>query len=297
MQNVLSRADQTNPPLSVCGAQLKRQRVTGTGRVSFKHQDLTRLDRLYQDGSAKIRIPKTYAGRAHAYLMNTAGGLTGGDRIEWSVELGADTAAAITTPGCERAYRTDEGGPARVENSISVGVDASLIWVPQETLLYDRSTLERSFEAELAQGAELLLCEAIILGRPSMGEAVDRLFFHDHWRVRRDGRLVFADEFRLSDSIRHLRDRSALLSGAGAFATILYCGPGDLESHRQKADAVWTAIAGIEVTAGISALGANSGMERLIARFAASDGFTLRRALRNALAAICGGESLPGEWS
>ena len=297
MQNVLSRTEQADPQPLMCDAQISRQRVTGKGRVSFKHHTHTKLDRLYQDGSAKIRIPKSYENRAQAYLMNTAGGLTGGDQIDWSVDLAAGAAAAITTPGCERAYRTIGGQAARVRNTISLGANASLFWVPQETLLYDNSALDRSFEANLAGSAELMLCEAIILGRPSMGETVDQLSFHDRWRVRRDGRLIFADDFRLSDSIQALRGRSALLSKAGAFATILYCGNGDLESHRQKVENTRKLLTDSPSSFGISALCGDPGTERIVARFSAPDGFTLRRALQTALTVICDGESLPGEWS
>ena len=50
----------------------------------------TRVERLYQEGAAKIRMPRTSsADPLEAMLINTAGGLTGGDRLDWQIEAGS----------------------------------------------------------------------------------------------------------------------------------------------------------------------------------------------------------------
>ena len=82
------------------------QRARGHGRLAAKASAAgTRLDVLYQDGCAKIRLPKTFDGAMEAVLINTAGGLTGGDRIAWDLEARAGTRLTVTTQACERAYK------------------------------------------------------------------------------------------------------------------------------------------------------------------------------------------------
>ncbi|TIQ86191.1 MAG: urease accessory protein UreD, partial [Mesorhizobium sp.] len=82
------------------------QRVAGTARLACERNGgRTRLRRLYQDGSAKIRMPAVSADPLEAVLINTAGGLTGGDRLGWQVDVGAGACASITTQACEKIYR------------------------------------------------------------------------------------------------------------------------------------------------------------------------------------------------
>ena len=63
--------------------QLDLQRARGTIDLVIKNG---KLERFYQSGSAKIFMPKTYARTIEAVLVNTGGGLTGGD--EFGVKLG-----------------------------------------------------------------------------------------------------------------------------------------------------------------------------------------------------------------
>ncbi len=65
----------------------------------------TRVDRLYQEGAAKIRMPRTVGDPLEAVLINTAGGLTGGDRLDWSIDVGDGASATVTTQTCEKVYR------------------------------------------------------------------------------------------------------------------------------------------------------------------------------------------------
>ena len=65
--------------------QTNLQRARGTIDLVIKNG---KLERFYQSGSAKIFLPKTYNPTIEAILVNTAGGLTGGD--EFGVRLGAE---------------------------------------------------------------------------------------------------------------------------------------------------------------------------------------------------------------
>ncbi len=259
------------------------QRARGTARLVVRGEaGRTRLSRLYQDGSAKLRLPRARAASLEAVMINSAGGMTGGDRFGWSVEVGAGAHAVLTTQACERVYRASTD-VARVEASLTLEADARLDWLPQETILFDGSALSRRITADVADNASLLLCEAVILGRHAMGETFARGAFHDRWRIRRDGRLVFADDLRLDDDIPHRIHQPALLGGSGAFATLLLVSP-DADT---RLDAVRAAIGDLG--------GASAFDGKLVARLTAPDGLSLRRALIPALIAL--GATPPAVWT
>jgi urease accessory protein len=192
------------------------QRAEGTGRIRVHTVDgASRLHRLYQDGCAKIRLPRdAEAVGLEAVLINSSGGLTGGDHLTWRAEAGAGARLTVTTQACERIYRS-AGGVAKVETHLCLGQDAELHWLPQETLLFDQGALARSFDADLAAGARLLAVESVVLGRTAMGEQVLSGRLRDRWRVRREGRLVFADDaHERLDGVRAALGQSG---GASAF--------------------------------------------------------------------------------
>ncbi len=110
--------------------------------------------------------------------------------------------------------------------TLSAEPGATLRWLPQETILFDRARLHRGIEVDLSEGASLLLAEAVIFGRTAMGESVRSGELIDRWRIRRDGRLVFAETLRLGGDIGALLARPAAGNGAVALATVLLA-PGD----------------------------------------------------------------------
>ncbi len=246
------------------------QRADGHGRVSFKQSPTgTRLDALYQRGCAKIRLPKVYDGVPVAVLLNTAGGLTGGDRITHEAVLAPETNAIVTSQTAERAYRS-LSGEANVVIDLKVGSGAKLEWLPQETILFDRSGLHRRLDVVLEGNARFLGVESVVLGRTAMGESVNSLEFRDRWRIRRNGRLIFADVVRLSDDPKDYLKGTATGAGGIAFATFIDCCP-DAETRIEKARGI---LDGLAIRAAASAW---NGI--LTARFMASDGRSLRDGL------------------
>jgi urease accessory protein len=263
------------------------QRARGTARLVVRSEDgRTRLFRLYQEGSAKLRLPRARGPSLEAVMINSAGGMTGGDRFAWTVEAGAGAHAVLTTQACERVYRASTD-VARVETCLTLEAGARLDWLPQETILFDGSALSRRITADMPEDASLLIAEAVILGRHAMGETFARGAFHDRWRIRRAGRLVFADDLRLDGDIPHLIHQPALLAGAGAFATLLLVAP-DADT---RLDAVRAAIG----DSGGDLGGASAFDGKLVVRLAAADGLSLRRALIPALASL--GATPPAVWT
>jgi urease accessory protein len=268
---------------------VRLERARGFARIAVRADadGRTRLDRLYQSGSTKVRLPRVPVDAPlQAILLNTAGGITGGDELGCEIMVGDGAAAVVATQAAERIYRRSAGSAA-VATSLSVGPGARLDWLPQETILFDRSSLERRLTADVHQTGTLLAVEAIVLGRAAMGETVRQAGLNDIWRIGRDGRLVFADGFRFNG------DATAIMAGAGtgggatAFATVILVAP----NGSAKLEAARAALNDSVGEAGVSAW---NGV--LIARLLAATGQVLRGDLIRLIETLRG-EAMPRVWS
>jgi urease accessory protein len=265
------------------------QRVSALGRIAVdRSAGRTRLARLYEEGAAKIRLPKVDGDPLEAILINTAGGLTGGDRLAWEVAVGPDAAAVLTTQACEKAYRS-AGGTADIACTLRVEAGGSLAWLPQETIVYEGSALRRRFEIDLAAGARLLMVEATVFGRLAMGERTQSALFRDRWRVRCAGRLVHAEDLALGPALAPTLAGTAATAGAPVVATVLLMDEvaGEL---RDQARAI------VGETGGVSVWSV-AGSGKLLARLVAEDSYTLRRRLVPLLELLNGWAGLPKAWS
>ena len=252
------------------------QRTFGRGRISVKQAaGRTRIDRLYQEGAARIRVPD-HPGRKdlEAIIINTAGGVTGGDDVGWDAKAGPNTHLTVTTQACEKIYKADKT-TANVRVNLTLAEGARLNWLPQETILFDRARLARTIEADLAGGSSLLLVEPVIFGRRAMNETVKAGAWHDTWRVHHKGRLIHAENVHIEGAIAEHLDSIASLDGQTALATIALIGnhaEGKLAMARTIIDGVPNCIGGASFWTV-----ANAG--KLIVRLAAPHGYALREAL------------------
>jgi len=243
-------------------------------------QRVSRRQRVHEVGSLRVRFPNAdRPDTLEAVIVNTAGGMTGGDRFGIDVGVGAGAGLTVTTAAAEKIYRS-LGPETEIAVRLDVARDARLAWLPQETILFDQVRLRRSIDVTLAPGAQLLLAEAIVFGRAAMGEAVQSGKLTDRWRVKVGDALIFAETVRLDGAIaQHLARRAVAGSGV-AVASILKM-PGD------EAD-----------VAAVRALADNFGGEvaasawngQAVVRLVAQDGAALRRDLLAVLTAL---NSLP----
>jgi len=188
-------------------------RATGHIALSVSaHVGRTRRKRVHEDGSLRVRFPNVEGQTLEGVIVNTGGGMTGGDRfaIEVAVESGASL--MMGTAAAEKIYRS-HGPDAEMTVALDLGENAQLAWLPQETILFDRARLSRRIDVDLAAGATLLMAEAVVLGRAAMGEAMNSGFFADRWRVRREGRLVYGDTARLDGAIAEKLAEPAITAG------------------------------------------------------------------------------------
>ena len=238
---------------------------------------------LRQRGSAKAILP--HAGAVpEVVFLNTSGGLTGGDRLSYRVDLGAGCRAVATTQTAERAYRAD-AGRARVDVALTVGAGGWIDWLPQETILFDHSALERVTTIDLAADAGCLALEAVVLGRAAMGETVRRLNFSDRREIRQGGRLRLLEPLALGDAA--LTAGSAVLDGARAFASLVMIAPG-------ARDALPPLRAVLDEPGVSAAASAFDG--KLMCRIMATDGWPLRRQIARALSVLRRTAPLPRVW-
>ncbi len=269
--------------------QLQPQRVSAHALVAARFRDgRTRLARLRQDGAAKVRMPGRDGDPLEMVLINTAGGLTGGDRLGWTIEVGADASAVATTQASEKIYRA-AAGQAEVTVRLTVAAGGRLAWLPQESIMFDRAAFSRRLDVELASGGEVLIAEATVFGRGAMGEHVARGTFRDRWRVRVDSRLVHAEEFCVGPGVDAALVETAALGGGRAVATVLLVSG--------QAEAWLEPIREIVGEQGGASLWRVAGSGKLLARLYASDGYRLRQRLVPLLSMLNGQAGLPKCWS
>jgi urease accessory protein len=275
------RTDTTSATSAIFAANRAR------GAVSFDvHQvdGVTRRRHLHESGSLRVRFPSPEAEGLSAVFVNTAGGIAGGDRFDVEIATGETARLTVTTAAAEKIYRA-EGAPAELNIALKAEARSHLAWLPQETILFDRARILRRIDIDLAEDASLLLCEIVVFGRAAMGERMSGGEFVDRWRLRRGGRLVFAEAVRLDGDIGEKLKRPAVANGGVAIGTALIV-PGDealVERIRELSESF-----GGEV--GISAWNGFA-----MARFCAQNAARLRADMMAVLGRASGG-GLPRLW-
>ena len=190
---------------------------------------------IAERGGFRVRFPRAAGGACEGVLLNTGGGLTGGDSVTIEAALAPGAAATLTTAGAEKLYRS-EGADTAVVVALRVDACSRLDWLPQETILFDGARLRRRLAVEMAADASLMLVETAVFGRAAMSERVHCGLFRDRWRIRRGGRLVFAEDVRLEGAIAAALARPAVANGGRAVATCLLVAP-DAEARLAEARA------------------------------------------------------------
>jgi urease accessory protein len=258
------------------------------GRVAFSvatGPGGSRRGRVHESGALRVRFPHAATQAAlDAVIVNTAGGMTGGDRFDIAIEVGAGARLAVTTAAAEKIYRS-LGPDTGIGVTLDVGSGGALSWLPQETILFDQVRLRRNIDVTLARDAQVLLAEGVVFGRSAMGEAVQQGSFHDRWRLRVGGALFFAETTRLDGAISQRLAERAIAGGGIAVASIIKYPGGDDDVAAIRA--VQEGFAG--------EVGASTWNGLAVVRLVARDGAALRRDLAAVLTALNAGP-LPRLW-
>ena len=256
-------------------ARLLEQRSVGQVHLRMERDGIAVMR---EAGSAKCRMPR---GTTEAILINTSGGLAGGDAVHITAEVGTSAALTLTSQTAERIYRT-LGPPADVHVKLSVSNNATLLWMPQESIFFEGSSLTRALDVEVAEGATFFAVEAMVFGRHEMGERVKHVSVEDRWNVNQKGKLIHAERFKLGPD---------WLTGKASFAANLTTATVLLVSPKAE-----TLIDPVRKVLGPED-GASAWNGKLVARLLARDGFHLRKTLIQVLCACVGREAVPKCWT
>jgi len=260
-------------------------RAQGAVKFDVRHVDgVTRRRDLHESGSLRVRFPSAEDEGLSAVLVNTAGGLAGGDRFEIDIASGEGARLTVTTAAAEKIYRTD-GPAAELHVALKAEDRSHLSWLPQETILFDRARIHRQFDIDLSEDASLLLCEIVVFGRLAMGERMRKGEFSDRWRLSRGGKLVFAENVRLDGDIDAKLARPAVAKGGVAIGTALIVPGGEALVERIR-----------ELSPGFAGeVGVSSWNGFAMARFCAQDAAALRADMM-AVLGRASGSALPRLW-
>ena len=251
-------------------------RASGALKLVTVHTDSgSAAGDVAESGPLRVRFPRVREERLEAILINTAGGIVGGDKLQFEIEAREDASLSITSQAAEKIYRSN-GLTSRISVSLKAEAGAELFWLPQETILFDRARVEREIDADVSPEGSLAICEAVVFGRDAMGEKVERGLLRDRWRVRRNGKVIFADALTLDGDIKSTLNRRAAMSRKIGMATMVCVSSGAMD----RLDAVREALEGEGIEAGASAF---DGV--LVARILAEDSISLRAAVLSALEA------------
>lgn len=236
--------------------------------VAKKHGEETRLTDLHQKGSLKTLFPQPLGNTLDMVCLNTAGGVTGGDSFTYHIQALENAGICISSQAAERAYKSHPDQTGTIKVNLQIGSGARIDWLPQETILFNRASIQRCMEVELSKNARALMVEPVVFGRTAMGERITQLEFSDQWRIKRDGALVFADATKISGDAEAIMRNPATGDRAGAMASMIYASA-DAERFLGKLKSM------LPLTAGVSLVRDDI----LVVRALAPNSFELRRML------------------
>lgn len=258
------------------------QRSRGEADVAFRNNN---LDRLYQRGAAKALLPQSYCSSHEVVLVNTAGGITGGDKFDYSCRVDASK-VVVTTQAAERAYCSSAEEKARMNVRLGAANGGVIHWLPQETILFDGCTFGRRIDVDLDQTSECLILESLVFGRHAMGEELRSCHFTDSWRIRQNDRLLHAEGLSLHDDVPGLLKAHSAAGTAQMAATLVYVGP---RLDQLQADIV-------SVIPSLTSRVATSAFQgRLVLRLLAAETMAGKTDLRRILSSIRG-QQVPRVW-
>lgn len=262
------KAQSVRPPQPSAKA-LVQPRAVGTVKLSAKQTPRgTALRGLRQSGSYRCLFPRPKSAALEAVLINTAGGITGGDDMQIAAEVGKGANLTLTSQTAERAYRAQPGEVGKLQTKLTVAAAGHVNWLPQETILFQSCALRRSLEVDLAPEASALVVEPLVFGRKAMGEVVTQGLFQDQILLRRGGQVLYRDAMRFDGDMQAQLDRPHVAAGARALVSLIYIAP-DAPGQLAQLRAMLPDQAGASLI----------GEDLLALRILATDAHDLRRSL------------------
>jgi len=196
------------------------QRANGSLKISFSKNEISNLHyttplRAFSNDDGNDDIPA-------AVIVNTSGGLVSGDKHKVNINLKNNCKALIFSQSAEKIYKSVNNIEANISNEIKVGENSWLEWLPQETILFENSRLNRSLKIYLSKSSESLAGEIVVLGRLAKGEFANNVFLKDFISVYKNSKMQWLDIVLFDDEIKKARKSITRLGGANCFFTIVF---------------------------------------------------------------------------
>lgn len=245
---------------------------------------VSRLKNLRQEGSYRSIFPRPQNGNLEAVIINTAGGVTGGDRFSTTISAQQNARISVTTQAAERIYRATGSEPGQMKTKLSVAKGAQLFWLPQETILFEGCHLDRTLEVDVHPSAKFLMIEPLVFGRAASGETLRSGAIGDRVSISTDGRPIYLDRVQMDGDLAEQLTHRALAGGARAMASLVLVDPA-------AKDLLPACCALLPQRGGASMLANNT----LVLRMIADDSFALRKAFAPILTLMTN-NALPKNW-
>ncbi|WP_455210384.1 urease accessory protein UreD [Kaarinaea lacus] len=128
----------------------------------------------------------------HVYIIHPPGGIVGGDTLSIHATAVNQSHALITTPAANKFYRS--GGPvAQLDQTLSIQENATLEWLPQETILFNGCAVHSATRVNLSNKSRFIGWEITCLGRPASGETFAHGLFRQRYELYKQDEPLFIE--------------------------------------------------------------------------------------------------------
>jgi urease accessory protein len=139
----------------------------------------------------------------HIYLLHPPGGLVSGDRLEITVNAAEQANVLVTTPGAGRMYRARADGlPQTQVVNLNVAKNASVEWLPLETIVFPKANAESCINIELAENSKFIYWDTLCLGLHASNEPFDQGQYSQLLQVKHHGKLKLQERLTINDDNR-----------------------------------------------------------------------------------------------
>ncbi|NOT13262.1 MAG: urease accessory protein UreD [Methylococcaceae bacterium] len=183
-------------------------------------RDKTLLVKRQHYGPLTVQRPfYPEGGVCHVYILHPPGGIVAGDNLCIKLKADPKSHALITTPAAGKFYRSS-GAQATQLITMQVENDATLEWLPQDTIIYQGAQLRTINRIDLAKDARFIGWEILSLGRPASAESFNTGQADVSWQIYKQDKAVFLERLLLDAKAFHARWG---LQGHSACGTLFAC--------------------------------------------------------------------------
>jgi len=148
-------------------------------------------------------------GRCILPILHTAGGLVGGDLLEFEANIATDSKVLLTTSSAQKVYGSvgrskikPKGTFSFQKTKINILDNSHLEYLPQETIVFANGLYSQEFKIKISDSSSFLFTDLIRLGRSSAGESIENGVFRSKIEIIRNSKLhddwEFVDQIELN---------------------------------------------------------------------------------------------------